>query len=72
VRELFEIELPLRTIFESPTPAAFVEALAVAVGDRDAVDETARWVVRLAAMSEDEVERLLQSGSLDRRGKDPS
>ena len=59
VREIFEIELPVRTIFESPTPAAFAEALAIAVGDRAAVDETARWVVRLAAMSEDEVERLL-------------
>ena len=66
VREIFEIELPLRTIFESPTPAAFAEALAVAVGDREAVEETARWVVRLAAMSEHEVERLLESRAFDR------
>ena len=65
VREIFEIELPLRTIFEAPNPAAFAEALMIAVGDRAAVDETARWVVRLAAMSEDEVERLLESEPLD-------
>jgi amino acid adenylation domain-containing protein len=66
VREIFDIELPLRTIFESPTPAEFAEALMVAVGDRAAVDETARWIVRVASMSDDEVGRLLESKTLDR------
>jgi len=34
-------------------------------GGRTAVDETARWVVRLAADVRDQVERLLESEPLD-------
>ena len=65
VREMFEIDLPLRTIFEEATPAALARALTIAAGEGGGVDETARLVVRLAATSEEEVTRLLEGKASD-------
>ena len=59
----FEIALPLKTVFESPTPAGLVEALARAGGGRNIVDEIA-WAVReVDRMSPEDVRALLDETS---------
>lgn len=48
VEELFDVRLPLRTMFAARTPRAMAEALSAAAPDRDALYAAARHVVVLA------------------------
>ena len=59
IRELFEIELPLRTVFEAPTVERFAEAMLAGARDRDHIERTAALLVRIAAITDEEAEELL-------------
>ncbi|HWS56339.1 MAG TPA: amino acid adenylation domain-containing protein, partial [Pyrinomonadaceae bacterium] len=58
VREIFCVELPLRSLFESPTVDSMAEAMSRAAG-REAVEEIARALIEIEALSEDEVKVVL-------------
>ncbi|HKQ60129.1 MAG TPA: amino acid adenylation domain-containing protein [Candidatus Polarisedimenticolaceae bacterium] len=59
MRELFEVDLQLRLLFEAPTVGAFSRALVAAAGPDAGIEETSRLVLRLAAMPEEEVARRI-------------
>ena len=64
VRDAFQVELPLRSLFEGPTIADQAEAILSAdPGERAAVEQRARLLVDLTQMSDDDVERMLAGGS---------
>ena len=58
VREIFCVELPLRSLFESPTVDSMAEAMSRAAGP-EVVEEIARALIEIEALSEDEVKVVL-------------
>lgn len=68
LREALRIDLPLRALFESPTPRELADALARAWGDREVLEEIARTNLELEQLSDDEVKALIgQSLKLPRQ-----
>ncbi len=59
IRELLQVELPLRTVFESPTVAGLARALTRQEQIQSRLERTAEVVVRLLDMSEEEVGTML-------------
>jgi len=60
VRDAFAMEVPLHRIFSEPTVAGLSAALRRDSGPGGSVDKTAELLVRLSALSDDQVERALQ------------
>ena len=59
VRQAFQSELPLRTLFEAPTPAEFGQAvLQELVGQTDG-NRLAQILAELGQLSDEEVDRIL-------------
>jgi acyl carrier protein len=58
VRSDFAVELPLHSLFTCPTVASLADEVVRMMGAAEA-DETARLVVELEGMSDEEAERLL-------------
>ena len=54
MRKEFHVEISLRSLFESPTVAAMAEKI-----ETTTADETARLLVELDQLSDDEVDRML-------------
>jgi amino acid adenylation domain-containing protein len=59
ILDAFSIELPLRSLFETPTLAGFTEALQEASGDRLKLERTAELLLRLARFSDEQVKTML-------------
>ncbi|HEX8352074.1 MAG TPA: phosphopantetheine-binding protein, partial [Pyrinomonadaceae bacterium] len=61
VKEIFDVDLPLRSLFERPTVGGAAASLAELSGGPESADTVARAFVELAGLSEDEVRsRLLE------------
>ena len=63
VREAFQLELPLRKLFRAPTVAGLAAAILEDEAERERVERTAELLLKLAALSEDEVDDLLAERS---------
>jgi amino acid adenylation domain-containing protein len=59
IREIFQLELPLRALFESPRLDQVVTRLEAIHGDPDVFEETAASFVQLMAMPDEQVAALL-------------
>jgi amino acid adenylation domain-containing protein len=59
VRDAFDVDLPLRRLFDSPTVAAMAEALADEAPDPAALERTAQLLLRVAALSDEDVQTML-------------
>jgi acyl carrier protein len=62
IQEAFQVELPLRRVFEDPTISGVGEILLETSDDRARVEQTADLLVRLSQLSDDEVEIMLAAG----------
>ena len=60
LRETFQIEVALRRIFEDPTAAGLAAALLEEESERQRVERTAELMVKLATVSDDQAESMLE------------
>jgi amino acid adenylation domain-containing protein len=59
LRKVFEVEIPLRILFESPTVEALAFALLQREGEREKLEQRAALLLSVAELSEDEVNIML-------------
>jgi len=69
LRKVFEIEIPLRTLFESPTVEKLASALLQREGERERLEKRAALLLKVAELSEDEVNTLLAEQIHERHNK---
>jgi amino acid adenylation domain-containing protein len=60
LRETFQVEVGLRAIFDDPTPAGVTAALFEDPEDRQRVERTAELMIKLAEVSDDQAEDMLE------------
>ncbi len=58
LRQVFQIELPLRSLFEAPTVETTVNLIAQSWGSRDVVEEIAQTLQELEKLSDSEIEKI--------------
>jgi amino acid adenylation domain-containing protein len=60
LRETFQVEVPMKRIFDDPTVAGVSAALLEEEGERLRVERTAELMVKLAAVSDDQADSMLE------------
>jgi surfactin family lipopeptide synthetase A len=66
LREWFQLEMPVRALFEHPTVAGVAEFLAGEVGGYAVLEEIARTLLEVVQLSDDEVREQLANPRADR------
>lgn len=61
LREIFQVEVPLRRLFEAPSVESMVDELVMLWGDAEVVDEVARTVLEVAQLPDAEVAAQLEA-----------
>ncbi len=65
VRDRLKVEVPLRTLFRSPTPSQFAASLLANAANPAALEKVAELVVSLSNLSDDEVRRMLDVATIE-------
>ncbi|MBR0820275.1 non-ribosomal peptide synthetase [Bradyrhizobium liaoningense] len=64
VRDRLKVEVPLQTLFRSPTPAGFAASLINSSADPAAIERIAKLVTSLSKLTDQEVKTILTRGAL--------
>ena len=64
LRQAFQVELPIRSLFEAPTVEGMVNVIAQSWGDREVVEEIARTLQEVEKLSPEEVKTMLLAPKL--------
>jgi amino acid adenylation domain-containing protein len=59
VQKIFRVDLPLRKLFETPTVLGLADALTLAYGDADAIEDIAQMVKQLREMSDEDLKQMM-------------
>ena len=59
LREIFQAELPVRNLFETPTVAGLIDGISQSCGGREVAEEIARALSEIKQLSDDEVKMRL-------------
>ncbi len=59
LRELFQVQLPLRILFETPTIGGMVDSMLEDPQKKVAIEKTARLLMQLSQLSDEEVDQML-------------
>jgi acyl carrier protein len=68
LRDTFQVEIPLRSLFEKPSVAGLAAAILDKPSERVKVEKAAQLLMRLAQLSEEETERMLEEKTTLFRG----
>ncbi|MEA5581859.1 amino acid adenylation domain-containing protein [Nodularia harveyana UHCC-0300] len=63
IQQTFDLELPIRELFQKPTVAELLEVLAELAGGQEILDEIALTIQEIAQMSPEEMQSLLSAES---------
>jgi acyl carrier protein len=69
VREAFQLEMPLRKLFKAPTVAGLATAILEDEAHRDRVERTAELLLKIANLSDEEVDDLISHKKAQRAQK---
>ena len=69
LRKVFEIEIPLRTLFESPTVEESAFALLQREGELEKLEQRAELLHKVSELSEDEVNTMFAEHIRERHNK---
>ena len=61
LRDIFQVAPPLRSLFEQPTIAEFVEEMGRLRGGRSIIEEIAQISLEIEQLSEEDMQDLLES-----------
>jgi acyl carrier protein len=61
IQDILSVDVPLRHIFDYPTPASLAEAMLQDEDKRDIITTTAELLLRVSDLSDEEVEALLNA-----------
>jgi amino acid adenylation domain-containing protein len=59
IRDLFQVDLPMRLLFDAPTVAQIAQMMQQASGDASRLEKRAEWILKLSKLSESEAQEWL-------------
>jgi len=67
IRDLFELEVPLSSVFDAPTIEKLANWMKTNLGEPGEIEQTATLILQVSGLSDEEVEAMLKEKGVERR-----